>query len=176
MAQKFIGVILPIRLGQTGMFDQSTTVIEQVRSNFKNLILTKKGERVGQPELGCDLWKVLFEPMNDNILENAKQKVEEAVTRWLPFLELRDFQITKSDVSNSLNITCLYRFKKNPNLVDQVTVSTNMLGINPSTGRPNVPLNPNGTEPTTPSGISSYAAQVADMRRIRRAEMTRASD
>jgi phage baseplate assembly protein W len=60
MAQKFIGITLPIRLGQTGMFDQSTTVIQQVRSNFKNLILTKKGERVGQPDLGCDLWKILF--------------------------------------------------------------------------------------------------------------------
>ena len=97
MAQKFIGITLPVRLGQTGMFDQSTTVIQQVRSNFKNLILTKKGERVGQPDLGCDLWKILFEPLTEETLENARLAVAEAVDRWLPFIELTDFQINKTD-------------------------------------------------------------------------------
>lgn len=128
MAQKFIGVTLPLRLGQTGMFEQSTSVIQQVRSNFKNLILTKKGERLGHPDLGCDLWKILFEPMTDDTLERARLAVVEAVDRWLPFIELTDFQITKSDAENSLNINCVYRFRSNPNVTDQVAISTAALG------------------------------------------------
>lgn len=129
MAQKFIGVVLPIRLGQTGMFDQSTTAIQQVRSNFKNLILTKKKERVGQPELGCDLWKILFEQLTDETLENARLAVVEAVDRWLPFIELTDFKITKTDNNNIISITCLYRFRNNPNVTDEITVAARQLGL-----------------------------------------------
>lgn len=124
MAQKFIGVTIPIRRGQTGMFDQSTTLIEQTRSNFKNLILTKKGERIGQPKLGCDLWRVLFDPNTEDLLTEARLAVAEAVDRWLPYLELTDFQITQSSDDNLINITCTYKFRNNPNVTDTVTIST----------------------------------------------------
>ena len=170
MSQKFIGVTLPIRLGQTGMFEQSVSVIEQTRSNFKNLILTKKGERVGQPELGCDLWKILFEPINDEIFEAARLAVVSAVDRWLPFIELMDFKINRTDDRNILNIECLYRFRKNGNVTDQVSISTRQLGL-PSVGY--------AVEPTTEEGIQAFgqttalernrrAEQIANARRIRR--------
>jgi phage baseplate assembly protein W len=159
MAQKFIGVTLPVRLGQTGMFEQSVDVIQQVRSNFKNLILTKKGERVMEPELGCDLWRVLFDPMNDDTLEAARLSVVNAVDRWLPFIELVSFKITKTDDENILNITCLYRFKSNPNVVDQVTISTEQLGL------PSVTLE---AEPTTQSEIDAVNNKIREARRIRR--------
>ena len=160
MAQKFIGITLPIRLGQTGMFDQSTTVIQQVRSNFKNLILTKKGERVGQPELGCDLWKILFDQITDETLENARLAVADAVERWMPFIELMDFQITSTDVENIINIKCTYRFRNNPNVTDQVSILTTTLGT------PTVEF---ATEPTTTSGREEFRKQTENARRIRRA-------
>ncbi len=83
---------------------------------------------MGHPDLGCDLWKILFEPMTDDTLERARLAVVEAVDRWLPFIELTDFQITKSDAENSLNINCIYRFRSNPNVTDQVAISTAALG------------------------------------------------
>jgi len=159
MAQKFIGVTLPIRLGQTGMFDQSTSVIQQVRSNFKNLILTKKGERVGQPELGCDLWKILFEPMTEDILENARLAVEDAVDRWLPFIELTDFQITQTADENIINILCTYRFRNNRNVTDQVSILTNALGA-ASVAFPQ--------ESVTQDEIERVNKQVKNARRVRR--------
>lgn len=159
MAQKFIGITLPVRLGQTGMFDQSTTVIQQVRSNFKNLILTKKGERVGQSELGCDLWKILFEPLTEETLEAARLSVAEAVDRWLPFIELTDFQIAKTDDENIISITCLYRFRNNPNVTDQITVAARQFGA-PTVGFTEVP------EDAVPTQEETTALENA--RRIRR--------
>lgn len=160
MAQKFIGVTLPIRLGQTGMFDQSTTVIQQVRSNFKNLILTKKGERVGQPELGCDLWKILFEPMTEDTLENARLAVADAVDRWIPFIELTDFQITKTDDENIINIKCTYRFRNNRNVTDQVSILTSALGA-ATVAFPQEPI-------ATQTEVDSVNNQVKNARRVRR--------
>ena len=170
MAQKFIGITLPVRLGQTGMFDQSTTVIQQVRSNFKNLILTKKGERVGQPDLGCDLWKVLFEELTEETLENARLAVADAVDRWLPFIELTDFQITQTDSENVINIKCSYRFRQNRNVTDEVIISTNVLGT-PVVGFVVEPTTQEGTqafERQTKSERDRRAAQMANTRRIRR--------
>lgn len=140
MAQKFIGVTLPIRLGQTGMFEQSTDLIQQTRSNFKNLILTKKGERVGQPELGCDLWKVLFDQITDETLELARLAVVDAIDRWLPFIELVDFVITSTNDENILNIRCIYRFRNNQNVIDQVDISTTAV----STPQVSYPTEPTG--------------------------------
>ena len=96
--------------------------------NFKYLILTKKGERVGQPELGCDLWKILFEPMTEDTLEEARLAVADAVDRWLPFIELTNFQITQTVDENIINILCTYRFRNNQNVTDQVSILTNALG------------------------------------------------
>ena len=155
MAQKFIGVTLPLRLGQTGMFEQSTSVIQQVRSNFKNLILTKKGERLGHPDLGCDLWKILFEPMTDDTLDRARLAVVEAVDRWLPFIELTEFQITQTDSENIINIKCTYRFRQNPNVTDQVDILTTALGA------PTVAFS---TEATS----NQYANRAQNAQRIRR--------
>lgn len=129
MAQKYIGIVLPARRGKVGMFDSSTTLLQQVRSNFKNLILTKKGERVGQPELGCDLWKILFEPLTEETLENARLSIADAVDFWMPFIELTDFQITKTDDDNILNVKCTYLFRNNPNVTDQVSILTSELGL-----------------------------------------------
>lgn len=125
MSQKFIGVTIPFRLGNNGMFNQSTTIIEQTRSNFKNLILTRKGERLHQVDFGCDLWKFLFEQITPDSLENARLSVTDAVDRWLPFLELTNFELKNpvNDNPHRIDITVTYRFRRNPNVTDTVTIS-----------------------------------------------------
>lgn len=170
MAQKFIGVTLPARRGQTGMFDQSTTTLIQVRSNFKNLILTKKGERVGQPQLGCDLWRILFEPLTEETLENAKLAVSDAVDRWLPFIELTKFEIKKTDDQNIISIGCTYRFRNNPNVTDSITISTRALGL-PTVGFTEVAesATPTSQETSTLKSLrDSRSKNMADAIRIRR--------
>lgn len=149
MSRKFIGVTLPIRLGQTGMFEQSTTLLIQTRSNFKNLILTKKGERLSQPELGCDLWNVLFEPANADITNTARAAVESSIERWMPYIELVDFELTTQE--NTLQIKSSYRFKDNPNLVDQVEITTSVL----NTALSQFNITTRGRTPGAPRGLAS---------------------
>jgi len=53
----FIGIDLPFRKseGRDGWFTSTTTTIEAVKNNIKNLLQTQKGERFMQPFLGINL-------------------------------------------------------------------------------------------------------------------------
>lgn len=77
---------------------------------------------MSQPDLGCDIWNILFEPMSDETAERARLSVVDAVERWLPFLELVDFRLTPIARENRINITCSYRFRSNPNVTDTVVL------------------------------------------------------
>jgi phage baseplate assembly protein W len=63
-----IGITLPLQITNTA-FNQSFQTIDQVRTNIKSLLLTKRGERVMQPFLGSGLTELLFE-QNDEELES----------------------------------------------------------------------------------------------------------
>jgi phage baseplate assembly protein W len=120
-----IGITLPIRLGNTGYFEQSFDTLRQVKSNFINLILTRKGERVHQPEFGCDIHKYLFEQLTPETIAGARQSVINAVNQWMPFLELIRFELdaTPDNIDrNRLRLYVGYRLTNSPNIEDQIVL------------------------------------------------------
>ena len=56
-----IGLTLPLQMS-TNTFNQSYDNLVQLKSNVRNLLLTKKGERLAQPTFGTNLHRLLFEP------------------------------------------------------------------------------------------------------------------
>ena len=121
-----IGITLPIQIGNMGYFQQSFDTLVQVKSNFINLILTRKGERVHQPEFGCGIHDYLFEQLTPENIEGARLSVVTAGERWMPFLELVQFQLNTSpnDLDNNrLQLYVGYRLRKNPNIRDTIILS-----------------------------------------------------
>ena len=49
-----IGIKTPIRLKKGTLFDMSYEVSDQIADNLRNLLLTNKGERLGNPAFGTD--------------------------------------------------------------------------------------------------------------------------
>jgi phage baseplate assembly protein W len=124
MAQQYVGITLPIRRGNTGMFEQSTTTYTQIRSNFKNLILTTKGERIMQPDFGTDLKSILFNQLDAETTANIRSTIVDAVERWMPFLELQNVTVKAAEDNNpnGVQVNVSYRFRNNPNVTDAITV------------------------------------------------------
>lgn len=121
-----IGITLPIQIGNMGYFQQSFDTLVQVKSNFLNLILTRKGERVHQPEFGCGIHDYLFEQLTPENIEGARLSVITAVERWMPFLELVQFELntdTNDLDNNRLQLYVGYRLKKNPNIRDTIILT-----------------------------------------------------
>jgi phage baseplate assembly protein W len=118
------GITLPIQIGNTA-FNQSFTSFEQVKSNIKNVLLTKRLERVMNPDFGSGLQELLFE-MNDEILvSDVESVIRDAVSKWLPYVSVENVDVEVSDESkdrNQLNVSVTFRVSNNPNL-DSVTIT-----------------------------------------------------
>lgn len=98
------GITLPLKRGGNGYFEQAFTSFEQAKSNLKNLLLTKKGERVMQPEFGTGLESLLFEPM-DGIFENdLRDTITQTVNYWLPYINIEDIEIEMTDAMKDSHI------------------------------------------------------------------------
>jgi len=94
-----VGITLPIQRGSDGYFAQSFKTFDQIRSNLKNLLLTKKGERILQPEFGSGLHDLLFNPATEKFEEDLENTINDAVTKWLPYVIVEDINI---DISKEM--------------------------------------------------------------------------
>ena len=51
---------------------------------IQGILLTRKGERPFQPELGCDVQNMLFEPLDYASAGSIKQEIRETIDRYEP--------------------------------------------------------------------------------------------
>jgi phage baseplate assembly protein W len=98
------GITLPIRRGESGYFEQAFKSFDQARANLLNLLLTKKGERVMQPEFGTGLESVLFEQMQGDFEEKLRDTITESVNYWLPYINVEEISIEMTDEMKDRNI------------------------------------------------------------------------
>jgi phage baseplate assembly protein W len=121
-----IGITLPLQLGSSGYFEQSTELLSQIKTNFINLILTRRGERVHQPEFGCRIHEYLFEQITPETIAAAKQSVIQAVNTWMPFLELVQFDVsadTEDTDENQFRLYVKYQLRNNPTVQDSIVLT-----------------------------------------------------
>jgi phage baseplate assembly protein W len=118
-----IGITLPIQLGSTGYFEQAFNVITQLKSNFINLILTKKGERLHQPTFGCNIHRFIFEHITPENNERIRLSIIDAVEEWMPFLELLRMDVVETDIENKIQLYITYRLRNNPNIQDSIILT-----------------------------------------------------
>jgi phage baseplate assembly protein W len=97
------GITLPAKRGNTGYFEQAFTSFEQAKSNLKNLLSTRKGERVMQPEFGTGLHELLFEPMTSNLETKLRDAITESVNFWLPYVTIKEIDVDMSDEMKDMN-------------------------------------------------------------------------
>ena len=59
-----------------------------VVQSITGLLLTMKGERPFQPELGCDIKRILFEPLDYASAGTIKKEVKETLDRYEPRIRI----------------------------------------------------------------------------------------
>ncbi len=69
-----------------------------IEQSLKILLSTRHGERVMQPEYGCNLDVLLFEPVNTSLLTFVKDLIEKAILYHEPRIELKKIDIVTDQV------------------------------------------------------------------------------
>ena len=101
-----IGVAFPFNAD--GIFNQTFTQKEQVKSNLINVLLTEKGERVNLPDFGVGLKNLLFETQIDtNVLES---RIDAQVKKHIPEITLISAEVDFSPDEHILYIKITYEY------------------------------------------------------------------
>ena len=118
-----IGLKLPFNDDNGRLFALNYLSMDQTMDNLKNLLLTRKGERVMHPKFGTRLQEALFEPNNEKLHSYVHTEVEKAITFWLPYILLQNVEVgipTKPGSSNSfldpmhgIQVTVSFSLKNN---------------------------------------------------------------
>ena len=126
---KVLGIGINRVSDSNGIFPVNYTTLTQAKDNLRNLILTRKGERLMQPEFGCDVWKILFEPLGDGLIEtNIENSIVEAVSIWLPYLNIDTivFDYDENDIDNNrIALDIKFSLVSNANLSDTIQINVN---------------------------------------------------
>ena len=124
-----VGIDLPIRRDAStgGFFASTSTTIEAVKNNIRNLLQTEEGERLFRPNLGIGLRKILFEHITNENLIGVQDAILDKLEFWLPFVEIRNIQVLSRDNTtdigaNEIRIKILFNIKRDPNTLDSVTL------------------------------------------------------
>tara|TARA_Y100000593_G_scaffold59972_1_gene111158 strand:+ start:484 stop:858 length:375 start_codon:yes stop_codon:yes gene_type:complete len=102
---------LPLSRGeQDGYWRLNKTVVEAIKQNFKNLVMTIPGERIMIPNFGVGLRTFLFENQGSFVGEEIKAKIMEQVEIYMPSIILLDIQYNNTTTSrNAMSIKIFYR-------------------------------------------------------------------
>ena len=117
-----IGITLPIQIGNNA-FNQSFITADQIKSNIKNLLLTKRFERLMQPEFGSGIQELLFN-MNDELFaDNLENTIVDTLSKWLPFVNVETINIQQPNDykdNNKVEVSVSFRIS-DTQILDTVT-------------------------------------------------------
>ena len=114
-----LGFSLPLDTNSSGngLFKMNTVLNDQLEDNFKTLVLTRPGERLGFPDYGVELSDVLYGLGTEDIDQIAMNRIKSSVDKYMPFVQLKGFSSNYENSDDSktiLNIYIIYQINNNP--------------------------------------------------------------
>jgi phage baseplate assembly protein W len=98
-----IGIKTPVEFGGNGegLFAMHTNVQDAVHDNLRNLLLTNFGDRLVHYDFGANLRPLVAEfSSKDNFDDEAKIRINTAVSKWMPFVSLIGFDSHPEFIDN----------------------------------------------------------------------------
>lgn len=109
-------VLQSIALGiSTDSLQPNYLTIDQTKENVKNLLLTRKGERVIHVNFGSDLLKIVFEPNVSELKDDIVKVITDPINFWLPYVNIDaiDIVTAEDDPTSPYNLKITLTFSVN---------------------------------------------------------------
>jgi phage baseplate assembly protein W len=93
-AQIPVGIRLPAALGESsdGLLRMHYSVDEALADNFRNMVMTNHGERLGLYDFGANLTELAFELGTDEFDTEAIRRIRRTTEKYMPFIQLLTFE------------------------------------------------------------------------------------
>ncbi len=126
-----IGLGISLSFNNPGVFNTQFITADQVKSNLKNLILTRPGERFNQVKFGCNLLNILFEPNTEEIKEQINNEITNAINFWLPYISIININTKneKDDPSLIYTLRIELNYSFNNFNTDSIIIYSNDNGV-----------------------------------------------
>jgi len=101
---------LPFRRDADNGFALTQTMLDVIKQNLKNLVLTNPGERIMMPEFGVGIKTFLFELNNSNTQGAIQSAIVTQAKKYMPFINVENviFNVDEFNAPESLQVTLLY--------------------------------------------------------------------
>ena len=109
--QKNIAIGVGLPFNKPSAFKSTYSTKEQVKYNLINLLLTNKGERIENPEFGCDIKKSIFDFINDENVNKIENNIRMGISMFIPEVNLEDVIITPTPDEHIVNVKVEYSMK-----------------------------------------------------------------
>jgi len=100
--------------------------VAAIKQSIKNLVLTMNYDRPFHPEIGCQVYGLLFEHMDVITTEIAKQTIINVVMAYEPRATLHDVVIEESSQRNGVDVSIFFSALNNDR-VESISVFVNRL-------------------------------------------------
>ncbi len=93
-AQIPVGIRLPAALGESsdGLLRMHYSIDEALADNFRNMVMTNHGERLGLYDFGANLTELAFELGTDEFDTEAIRRIRRTTEKYMPFIQLLTFE------------------------------------------------------------------------------------
>ena len=117
-----ISVLLPLIYDkQDGPFKLNKTIQETVKQNFKNLVLTNKGERIMDPLFGVGIYSYLFENYSSAVEFIIRTEIISQTSKYLPFISVQEFSLSQMSTNENQFYIYIKYFINSLNVLDELT-------------------------------------------------------
>ena len=97
---KYININYPFKDSKKGFFlDLNADDASAIKADLMHLVLTRKGQRLYNPDFGTDLLKFIFEPNDSLTLAGIKTEITTVVQKYLPKLHIDGISVVQSEES-----------------------------------------------------------------------------
>lgn len=96
----YININYPFKDSLKGFFlDLTETDNKAIKADLLHLLLTRKGQRLYNPDFGTRLLEYIYEPYDGLTFAEVKSEIETEINRYLPNIRLNNLTVDPSPLS-----------------------------------------------------------------------------
>lgn len=81
---------------------------EQIKHSIRAILLTRRGERLSEPQYGSELFRYLFRPLSQGLVLDLQNEVSESIARSEPRVRVSEVDVVPQAEAEGIDLRIHY--------------------------------------------------------------------